>query len=100
VREAPALNRIQGEYKARGVTVVAVNIFPAAGLDHWTQYWKSVGGGDVVYAQDTRREAIRALQVRFAGATVVIDRQGREVWRDNSATDYETLKAAVERALQ
>jgi hypothetical protein len=80
--------------------VVAVNIFPAAALDSWTRYWKSVGGGDVVYAQDTRREAVRALEVRSAGATVVLDRQGREVWRDHSATDYETLKSAVEQALQ
>jgi hypothetical protein len=79
---------------------VAVNIYPAAGLDYWTQYWRSVGGGDVVYAQDTHREAIRALQVRFAGATVVLDGAGREVWRDNSATDYDTLKTAVERALK
>lgn len=81
------------------MTVVAVNVYPGAGLDSWTQYWRAVGGGEVVYAQDTRREAVRALQVRSAGATVVIDGTGHEVWRDSSATAYETLRAAVERAL-
>ncbi len=99
MREAPALGRIHRQYQEQGVTVVAVNIFPAAGLDYWAQYWKAAGGDDVVLAQDTSREAMLALKVRFAGATIVIDRQGREVWRDDDDTDYETLKAAVERAL-
>jgi hypothetical protein len=79
---------------------VAINIFPDLGLERWARYWRSVGGGEVVYAQDTRREAVRAFRVRAAGSTIVLDRQGREVYRDSSATDYETLKAAVERALR
>jgi hypothetical protein len=79
---------------------VAINIVPETGLEQWAEYWRSVGGGDVVYAQDTRREAVRAFRIRSAGSTIILDRKGREVYRDSSATDYETLKAAVERALQ
>ncbi len=99
MREAPALARIQEEYRARGLKVVAVNVFPQIALQRWADYWRRAGGGDVVYAQDTRREAIRTLDVQTAGATVVLDREGRVVFSDRFATAYETLKDAVERAL-
>lgn len=99
MREAPALHRIQQEYGTRGVVVIAVNIFTGAGLAYWEEYWRGVGGGDVIYAQDTRHQATTALSVRTAGSTIVIDRNGREVYRDFSATDYATLKTAVEGAL-
>ncbi len=79
--------------------MIAENIFAGAGLAYWEEYWRGVGGGDVIYAQDTRHQLIRALGVRTAGSTIVIDRNGREVYRDFSATDYETLKTAVEGAL-
>lgn len=93
------MNRIHEEYKNQGVDVVAVNIFAAAGLAYWKEYWQMAGGGNVIYAQDTRHEAMRALKVRYSGSTIVLNRNGREVYRDQSATDYETLKAAVEKAL-
>jgi len=53
----------------------------------------------VIYAQDRRREAMRALDIQTAGATVVISKQGRVVFRDRAATRYEVLKKAVEAAL-
>ncbi|MCZ6474231.1 MAG: hypothetical protein O6934_12395 [SAR324 cluster bacterium] len=97
--EAPALARIQTEYRSQGLEVIAVNLLLSAPLEYWRQYWRRVGGGDVVYAQDTRREAVRELRIQTAGATVVIDRQGRIVWRDLYASPYVELQAAVEKAL-
>lgn len=79
--------------------MVAVNIYTAAGLPYWKQYWQELGGGDVIFAQDTRREAIRGLNIRTAGATVIIDRKGHIVFRDLSATEYDDLKEGVEKAL-
>lgn len=93
------MNRIQSEYRSKGVEVLAVNLLISAPLDYWREYWRGVGGGDVVYAQDTRREAIRTLGIQTAGATVVINGNGQIVWRDLYATTYETLKEAVEQAL-
>ena len=98
MREAPALARIQREYSGQKVDVIAINIFPSASLAEWKDYWQRAGGGDVIFAQDTRHEAMRALEIRSAGATVVVDREGREVYRDGSATAYHVLKAAVEKA--
>lgn len=93
------MNRVQSEYRDKGVEVIAVNLLPSAPLEYWRDFWRKFGGGDVTYAQDTRREAIRTLNIRTSGATVVINRKGQIVWRDLQATDYETLKEAVEKAL-
>lgn len=93
------MNRVQSEYRSKGVEVIAVNLLISAPLDYWREYWQKVGGGDVIYAQDTRREAIRTLGIQTAGATVVINGKGRIIWRDLYATTYETLKEAVEQAL-
>ncbi len=79
--------------------MIAVNLLLGAPLDYWREYWQKAGGGEVIYAQDPRREAIRPLDIRTAGATVVINRKGQIVWRDLQATTYETLKEAVEQAL-
>lgn len=97
--EAPALARIQREYRSRQVEVIAVNIYLRTSLEEWRTYWKGVGGGDVTFAQDTGLAAARALRVRSAGATVIFDKQGHIVYRDNRATSYAELRAAVEKAL-
>ncbi|MCH9044513.1 MAG: TlpA family protein disulfide reductase [SAR324 cluster bacterium] len=96
--EAPALARIQSEYRDRNLEVIAVNVFSQFSLEDWEKYWREVGGGDVIYAHDPRREAIRTLNVRTAGATVIIDKQGRIAFKDQFATTYEELKEAVEKA--
>ena len=79
--------------------VIAVNFYPGLHIQIWIDYWRAAGGGDVIYAEDTRREAIRALNIRTAGATVIIDKKGRIVFRDQAATTYGVLKIAVESAI-
>ncbi len=97
--EAPALTRIEQEYRGDGLKVIAVNVFPQIPLQKWERYFRRFGGdSEVVFAQDTRREAIMTLIVRTAGATIVLDKQGRIVFRDRLASTYQVLKDAVERA--
>lgn len=78
--------------------MIAVNVFSQYSLESWEEFVRHNGGGDVIYAHDPRREAIRTLNVRTVGATVIIDKQGRIVFKDESATAYKVLKEAVERA--
>ena len=87
--------RIQSEYKNRGVVVVAVNIWPIFSLREWKAYWHRVGGGNAIFAQDKLPEEVFWVP---AGATIIIDRQGHEVFRDLMATSYKTLKSAIEKA--
>jgi len=78
--------------------VIAVNVFSQYSLESWEEFVRDNGGGDAIYAHDPRREAIRTLNVRTVGSTVIIDKYGRIVFKDESATSYKVLKEAVERA--
>ncbi|MCH8077037.1 MAG: hypothetical protein IIC64_14625 [SAR324 cluster bacterium] len=78
------------------VDVIAVNVFPAAGLEKWRKYLTRFGGGDLIIAQDSRQEVVRAFRVRVAGTTIVIDIEGEEIFRDEVASSYAVLKNAVE----
>ena len=93
------LKRIQAEFKDKNLEVVAVNLFRHVTLDIWEEYWRGVGGGDVLYASDDKRQAIIAFNVRTPGATVVVNRNGEVVFQDGYATTYETLLQAVLKAL-
>lgn len=97
--EAPAIAKINSEYGKHGVITVVVNIWPVYSLQDWKAYWHLVGGGDAVFAQDPNARVFWMLEALSAGATIIIDRDGREVYRDIGATSYETLKSAIEKAL-
>ena len=96
MREVPVLARLQKEFTKKGVDVVAVNIFAAAGLDYWQKYLTRFGGGELIIAQDSRLEVTKAFRVRYAGTTIVIDAKGEEIYRDETASSYAVLKNAVE----
>ncbi len=79
--------------------MVAVNIEPSNPLEEWVAYWRSKGADDVIWATDTDQSLMRALQVRTLGTTIIIGRDGRISYRDDGATPYEVLKAAVLKVL-
>ena len=78
--------------------MIAVNVFSQFSLESWEKFLRDSGGGDAIFAHDPRREAIRTLNVRTVGSTVIIDKYGRIVFKDGFATAYKVLKEAVERA--
>ncbi len=75
--------------------MVAVNVLPQFPLESWKTYLETVGLKRAVIAQDTTHESVRALRVRTPGTTIILNQQGKEVYRDGSATSYEQLKLAV-----
>ena len=85
----------------RGVQVVAINIQPFYdfNLQPWKRFWKSLGAGDVLWAQVTDSSAVTAYNALTLGTTIIIDREGRIVYRDGGATSYDKLRAEVEKAL-
>jgi hypothetical protein len=83
----------------RGVKVVAINTQPSYNLQYWKTFWKSLGAGDVLWAQDTDYRAIAAYNAVTLGTTIIIDRQGRIAYRDGGATSYDKLRAEVEKVL-
>jgi len=99
VREVPALEKIQTEYRNRNVEVIAVNIFPSIPLKSWKEYLKKFGAASLLAASDTKREAVKALNIRSSGATVIINKEGKVVYQDGSATPYDKLKFEIDMSL-
>ena len=60
-----------------GVEVVAINTQPFYNLQYWRRFWKDLGAGDVIWAQDTDNSAIAAYNALTLGTTIIIDTQGR-----------------------
>ncbi len=79
--------------------VVAINVFPQYTLRQWEAYWRSVGGGDALFAEDVNQRAIVAFNVRAAGTKIIIDREGKIVYRNVGVTTYEKLRSEVDKAL-
>ena len=98
--EAPALSKIQNEYRDNKVQVIAVNYMRGTPLAQWQEYLEQWGGADLTYAQDLKFDAMRALNIRTMHSTVIVDRQGEIVFRDRQTTTFEDLKEAVEKALR
>ncbi len=79
--------------------VVAINVFPQYTLRQWEGYWRSVGGGDALFAEDTNNRAVVAFNVRSAGTKIIINREGKIVYRNGGVTTYEKLRSEVDKAL-
>ncbi len=80
--------------------MVAINILPQQStLRQWEEFWRYVGGGDALFAEDINRTAIAAFNVRTLGTTIIINREGQIVYRDAGATTYEKLRSEVDKAL-
>ncbi len=91
--------RIHAEYANRGVNVVAVNIDPRYPLEQWTDFWKSTGAGDVLWAQDTNSTTVTDYRLVTLGTEVIVDGDGLVVFRSDGPSGYERLRSAVEQAL-
>ena len=79
--------------------MVAINGSPFGSLEQWKTFWKSKGASDVIWAEDHEQEVVRLFRVLSLGTTIIIDRQGRISYRDEGATPYNTLRAAVDNVL-
>ncbi len=82
------------------VEVVAINqASHLYSVDNWQQFWRSTGALNVTWAQDDNLQATKAYGVIALGTTIVIDRKGRVVYRDEGVTSQTTLRSEVEKAL-
>ena len=73
--------------------VVAINVAPQYNsLDEWRAFLQVFGAADFVWAQDTYdQRAVQAYNIQSVGVTVLIDRQGQIIYRDERASTYEML---------
>ena len=79
--------------------MLAVDVMNYRGLAAWEEYIRGVGGEGLVYAKDNGQRVFRLLELKASGATIIIDREGREVYQDTIGTPYDILMLNVENAL-
>jgi thiol-disulfide isomerase/thioredoxin len=96
MEEAAALNRLAPTW-GNAVDVVGVEMVPGTPDSYLQAFSAAVGGLSFPLAVDDGRLVDR-FDVQAVDTTVVLDRHGREVFRDAVPSDETTLRQAVARA--
>lgn len=99
--EMPSLVRLQEAFADQDVVVVALSV-DRAGSDRVQRFLDEVGVGGLEVYRDPKAAATRTLKVPGLPATLLIDRQGREVSRVLGIAEWdgEEAKAAVRELLE
>ena len=98
--EAEAGGRIVRAFGDKGVRVLAIDADPSDSRGQLDQFISVAGNPPVTFAMDRTSEVTIAYKVRALDTTVIIDRQGRIVYRDEWPTDYKTLARVVSKLVQ
>jgi thiol-disulfide isomerase/thioredoxin len=100
-KEMPSLNRLQATFEGEPVRVIALSV-DRAGPERVKEFIDQVGADRLAVYRDPTVKAARALKVPGLPATLLIDRQGREVGRVLGTADWsaEGAVAAVRRVLE
>ncbi|MBI4305999.1 MAG: redoxin family protein [Chloroflexi bacterium] len=79
--EAPVLGKVQEEYRARGVEVIAIDIQPQDdNIETWVKWWRRFTEKDVTWGTDQGFVLGRRYGVLVLGQTAIIDRDGKVVY--------------------
>jgi thiol-disulfide isomerase/thioredoxin len=98
--EMPGLDRLQAQLADRGLVVLALSV-DRAGPERVTQFMSEIGVEHLQVYRDPKAAATRALKVPGLPATILIDRQGREVGRVLGIAEWDgpAAVAAIEKLL-
>ncbi len=98
--ETQAWGKLQREYGERGLEVLIVSADPDDTPEDLERFRQMAQGPQRHWAIDRdSRALVLPYQVRTLGTTLIIDRQGRLAYRDDSPTPYDRLKRELEKVL-
>lgn len=94
--EMPSLDRLQQAFADKPLTVLALSV-DRAGPERVRQFLAEIGVRHLAVYRDPKMRATRALRVPGLPATLLIDRQGREVGRHLGIAEWDSdgVKAAI-----
>lgn len=98
VPEARALRQLQDEY-GDGLRIVLVDIDPSSSPQQLQPFIQAVGSNSMTWTFDSDGNFSRTYGVRVLDTTIILDGDGREVYRDAYPTAYETLRDELERII-
>jgi thiol-disulfide isomerase/thioredoxin len=99
IPEATALGKLKQAYGDK-ISIVAVNIDPSATWETIEQFKQAAGSPPLVWASDFDQKVTLAYAVQALDTTLILDHEGRVVYRDETPTQYEMLKIELEKLLQ
>ncbi len=95
--EAAALGRLVRAFPRSGLRVLAVDADPNDSLGQLRQFIAAAGNPPIQWAMDRSSRVTLAYRVRALDTTVIVDRDGRMVYRDEYPTDYATLASVMKK---
>ncbi len=96
IPEATALGQLQREYGDR-VSLAAIDPDPSSTPELLAQFKRAAGNGPITWAFDGEGRVLTAFQVVALDTTLIFDREGHLVYRDEVPTTYQTLKRELEK---
>jgi len=96
--EISALTKVWEVFRDEGVVVLVVDV---GGLSpaQAAEYYRGLGGGDLLYGEDRGFRVARAYEVIDLTSTLVIGPDGVVTFRDSGLTTWETLRSEVGKTL-
>lgn len=86
--EMPALDRVQQQLGGREFEVVALSI-DRGGATAVRRFYKEIGIRNLAIYTDPSMEAMTALRTIGIPTTLLVDREGRELWRKTGAMQWD-----------
>jgi len=94
IPEARALAQLKSEYGEQ-VNIIAIDVDSSSTKESLEQFKQAADSGAYVWAFDNGMQVLNAYQVRSLDTTLILDKNGIVVYRDEFPTPYDTLKSAL-----
>lgn len=96
--EAQTLAQLQNEYGTDSIQTIFVDIYNYGGPENLAWFANMLEATNLIWTIDTDGSFKQGYQVDI-DSTVIMNRSGEILYRDNVVTPYETLKEQIEMAL-
>ncbi len=100
VQGAVNLARIHEDYSARGLQVIAIDVDPGETPADLDRFRSLAGDPRYFWAMDVGGRATSAYRVVYLDTTILVSGSGEVLFRSNSLPDPNTLRRAVQQALE
>lgn len=99
IPEAQAWSKLYPAYKDKGLNLLVVSLDPNDSPETIAGFKRAGGIGELPWAVDETGEFTRSLDVRALDSTIIVDREGKVVYRDAAPTDAKTLESKLKEVL-
>ncbi|MCL4732899.1 TlpA family protein disulfide reductase [Patescibacteria group bacterium] len=99
VPEAQALAQLNEEYEAKGLKVVVIDVDEVS-PENLQTFIDLVGENRLTWAFDPEVQFMRRFNVQALDTTIIVDAEGREVYRDIRSTPYNVLRREIEKVIK